>query len=168
MTDTVQLYTDKRADLLANLVLTRRRDVQVVSLGDKSEVGIDYLVRTTTPIAGLPANPYFGVQVRGTTKSLDNEVAANRFAKQVVREMTTGAPILAPIVLMVFSMEGDRGYWGWVMEPVGTGSRGPFLGAALQMEMREINNESLEDLFSQVTAWFEAVSKHLLRQKDAE
>lgn len=164
MTDTVQLYTDRRAALLAEVVLTRRKDVQVIPLGEKADVGIDFIVQITTPISGHPGNPSFGVRFHGTSKPLNDERAANRLANQVA-ETPARTPLLAPIVLMVFSMEDDRGYWGWLMEPVGIGSSGPSLQSVLRMEMREINNESLEDLFSQVISWFEAASKFLLRQK---
>jgi hypothetical protein len=102
-------YVSKRAELLANLVLTRRKDIRVLSLAHESDFGIDLLVHMTKPITGLPANPYFGVQVKGTDNSLD-ERDANAFGNQLVRRMNARASILTPIVLMVFSMENDRGY----------------------------------------------------------
>ena len=108
MTDSVADYVGQRAELLARLVLTRRKDVRVFPLGDESDVGLDFIAHTTTPISGLPANPYFGVQVKGTANALDDERTANRLANQFVRDVPAKAFILAPIVLMVFSMAGLR------------------------------------------------------------
>jgi hypothetical protein len=163
--DTVTHYTAQRAELLANLVLTRRKDVRILSLGDKDDVGIDLIAHLMTPIAGLTANPYFGVQVKGTSRPLEDERAANRLANQAVRGMTARAFILAPIVLMAFSMEGDKGYWGWVMEPLVNGPNRPSLARAERMDMKEINNRSLDGLFESVTSWFEAMEKVLLCNK---
>jgi|GEM_PF-3452296 len=162
---TVADYVAKRADLLAQVVLTRRKDVRVLPLGDKDDVGIDFFVHLMEPIAGLPVNPYFGIQVKGTSSPLEDEKAANRFATQVARGMAAQAFILAPIVLMVFSMAGDRGYWGWIMEPSTEGPNDPSLTRTERIHMTEIDDDSLEELFSRITAWFETMGEVLLRHQ---
>lgn len=115
------------------------------------------------PITELPVNPYFGIQVKGTANPLEDEKAANRLATQVARGMPARAFILAPIVLMVFSMAGDRGYWGWVMEPSTEGSNAPSLTRTERIHMTEINDDSLDELFSRITTWFEAMGEVLIR-----
>src|SRR5947209_19865728 len=143
MTNSVADYVGQRAELLARLVLTRRKDVRVFPLGDESDVGLDFIAHTTTPISGLPANPYFGVQVKGTANALDDERTANRLANQFVRDVPAKAFILAPIVLMVFSMEDDRGYWGWVMEPFVERPNTPSLRRTSRVVMTQFSPESL-------------------------
>lgn len=166
MSDTIQQYVEHRAELLANLVLTRKKNVHVLSLGEKADLGIDLIARIMKPISNLPANPYFGVQVKGTSSVLDDEHAANRFASQAVRAMTARAFILAPVVLMVFSMEGDRGYWGWVMQPFVGGSNSPALTYKSRPDMMIIDNKSIENLFSAVSEWFEAMGQVLQQNRE--
>jgi hypothetical protein len=166
MSNSVAEFVSQRAELLARVVLTRREDIRILMLDDKRDVGIDLIAHIMTANPGLPTNPYFGVQVKGTANPLDDKRAANRLANQLVRNFTAKAFILAPIILMIFSMEADRGYWGWIMEPLVDGPKSPSLHRAEKMEMTEINNESLDDLFSRVTSWFEAMGKVLVRHKD--
>jgi hypothetical protein len=166
MPKTIAAFVGQRAELLAQVVLTRRKDVHILALGEKADVGIDLIAHTMTPIPGLQANPYFGVQIKGTAKPLDDKNAANRMANLVVRSTTANAFILAPIILMIFSMEGDQGYWGWVMEPFVDGSNSPTLHRPVRMQMTEISSETLDDLVSRVISWFDAMGKILLRDEE--
>ena len=165
MPNSIAEFVAQRAELLAQVVLTRRKDVHILALGEKADVGIDLIAHTMTPISGLPVNPYFGVRVTGTAHPLDDKKAANRIANQIIRERTARAFILAPIVLMIFSMEGDRGYWGWVMEPLVDGPENPSLHRTTRVEMKEISSGSLDELFSAVISWFEAMGNVLLKEK---
>lgn len=164
--ETVEQYTEQRAHLLARLVLTRRKDLRVYSLNEAEDVGIDMIVHIAKEIPGLPANPYFGVQIKGTSSSLENEAAASRIGQQAARAVQARAFILAPIVLLVFSMEEDRGYWGWVMEPSVDGPQSPSLTRTDRMEMQRITKQSTESLVECVTAWFEAMGRVFLRGKE--
>lgn len=166
MSNSIAEFVGQRAELLAKVVLTRRKDIHILDLGEKADVGINLIAQIMTPIVGLPANPYFGVQVKGTANPLDDNKAANRMANHVVRDMTARAFLLTPIILMIFSMEGDQGYWGWVMEPFVDGPNNPSLHRTARMEMTEISNESLDDLCSKVISWFETMGNVLLRNKE--
>jgi len=164
MTTLAKNYTTQRAVTLANLVLTRRKDVRILTLEDGSEAGIELLAQFRSPTPGLPANPSFGVQVKGTSGPLNDERAANRFAKQVVRAVTpnqSAYALLAPMVLFVFSMEDDRGYWGWILKPTVDNEKGPSLQRVERMEMAEINADALDTLFESVSEWFSALGKVL-------
>ena len=165
-TETIQHYTGQRAELLAHLVLTRRKDIQILSLGEKEGVGTDLITHIMKPIAGTNVNPYFGVQLKGTSNPLADVRAANRYANHSCREQMASGFILAPIVLMLFSMEGDKGYWGWVMEPFVDEQKSPSLQRALRLDMKEINNKSLDLLFSKVYSWFEAMVGVVLKTKE--
>jgi hypothetical protein len=167
-TATTEDYVAKRAELLANLVLTRRKDIQVLPLDEKSDAGVDFLVRITKPTTNSPVNPYFGVIVKGTDVALEDEREAGRFANQVVRVVNAQAFLLAPLVVMVFSMEGDRGFWGWVMEPAVSGSNSPALNRPDRTKVTEVSPESLADLFSAVVAWFDAVGAVLSHHREAK
>ncbi len=127
-------------------------------LDEKADVGIDLFVRIMKPTSDLHITPSFGVQVHGRANRVDDKKAVNRTAAQAVREVHAKGFILAPIILMVFSMEGDRGYWSWVMEPSVHGENSPSLHRAERMEMTEISDESLDELFSRVIFWFEAMA----------
>ena len=102
MIDTVQHYTDQRAELLAHLVLISRKDIQLLDLGEKTNVGIDLIAHIMTPIQGTDVNPYFGVHVMGTSNPLADQRAANRFTHSH-RDQLASVFMLMPIVFMLFS-----------------------------------------------------------------
>src|SRR4051812_11435597 len=103
MSDSVQHYVDERAVLLAKLVLTRRKGVEVITTGDRFDIGLDLFVRVSKPVAGQFL-PSFGVQIIATSDPLGYEAAASRHANKRKPPSVKGS-FLFPIVVFLFSME---------------------------------------------------------------
>lgn len=156
MTDSISKMIGQRATLLAQVVLTRRKDVQIIPLQEKDDIGVDLIARILTPIHGEPISPSFAVQVKGTANPLD-EKTATRMANQLVRDMPAKSLLFSPLVLMIFSMEGDRGFWGWVMEPLTAGPNAPGITRPEKIAMAEITLDSLDELYSRVISWFKVM-----------
>jgi hypothetical protein len=165
--DSERQYTAQRAELLANLVLTRRKDLDVRRLGTMDDIGLDYIVRVAHQSPDSPINPYFGVQVRGTSKELPDERAAARLANHIRKDQTAGGFLLAPLLLMLFSMEDDQGYSGWLMEPI-EGEQGPSLERVQSMEMQKITTRTIDETVTKVISWFDATADVLLKHPSAK
>jgi hypothetical protein len=167
-TATVADYTAKRAELLAALVLTRREGARVVAFKDPQEDG--FLVQLPRPDEGAKKNqhlqPYFSVHVGGTNDRLDDE----RRAAAHVRGLWKGLSeegfgfFLAPVVFLLFSMEGDQGYFTWVLEPRVDREKGPSLTRVESPEMTRITKRSIEEVFDRVEEWFKATAVFFFRE----
>src|SRR6266540_3961081 len=120
-------YVAKRAKLLATLVLTRQKDVQPLDFQATTDIGVDLIV-TLSSIGeskfGPPVRPSLGVEIMGTDDPLETEAEATAYANQHREDRPSGF-FLGPIVLFLFSMDGDKGYFGWILEPKVSKSEGP-------------------------------------------
>src|SRR5436190_803186 len=123
MSDTIQSYIHERGELLAKLVLTRRKDIEVGDLGNL-DAGVDLFVRISRPLMGGEIKPHFGVTVKATDDSLPSEAAATAYINAHQDRPLRGV-FLFPIVLFLFSMDGDQGYYSWLFGPSVTGEYGP-------------------------------------------
>jgi hypothetical protein len=160
-------YVAKRAELLANLVLTRQKDVQVHRYQASADVGMDLIVQL--PSVGAAKSqlfrPCFGVVVMGTDDSLETEVEATAYANRHWEDRPTMSFFVAPIVLFLFSMDGDKGYFSWVLEPKVTKTEGPTLTRVSSFEMTKITKASTEAIFRESAVWVEAMFQLLIRDK---
>jgi hypothetical protein len=165
-TTVVEDYVAKRAELLANLVLTRQKGVVVFRFQDPEDAGM-HLLATLPSIGGvdtgLPVLPRIGVEVLGTEESLKTEADATAYVRKDRRDRQ--GFFLGPIVLLLFSMEGDAGYFGWIMEPRVSKSEGPTLTRVVAPAMTKITKTSTEVIFRESETWYAATVQLLLRDK---
>jgi len=167
VSDSINQYVAQRAELLANLVLTRRKDVEVIPLHQK-DVGIDLVARVRQPVMGGQVLPMFGVEVKGTVNPLADDEAATRFANARAKRRPSSGLFLFPIAIFLFSVEGDVGYYCWLLEPSVPRDRSPRLDRVSNLSMHKITKRSLDDMVQQVVAWFEAMGDLLSHQSSAE
>jgi hypothetical protein len=167
MDQSVKDYGVQRAELLANLVLTRRKDVRVYPVGEKYDIGIDLFVRVMIPVMDRQVLPTFGVQVKGTPHPLIDVQAATRHAKGITQTPLKGL-FLFPIVVFLFSMEGDKGYYSWLMEPSVSSEGSPTLERASTLDMTKIQKGSVDDIVQRVVEWFEAMGSFLLKNSQSK
>ena len=161
-------YVGKRAELLAQLVLTRRKDVEVIPVGEQFAAGIDLVVRIHHPVMKGQALPAFGVQVEGTTEPIPDEHRANEYANARVKHRKTKGFFLLPVVIFLFSMDGDVGYFGWLMKPEVSTETGPSLGRVESVEMVMIRKKTIDDMIAQTRSWFETMSDILTKDGAAK
>jgi hypothetical protein len=160
-------YVAKRAKLLATLVLTRQKDVRPVEFHAESDIGVDLIVALPSfgeGKSGEPIRSALGVEIMGTDDPLETEVEATAYANRHREDRPAGF-FLGPIVLFLFSMDGDKGYFSWIMEPK-IAKEGPTLTRAALFDMTKITKTSTEVIFRESAAWFEAMYQTLLRDKE--
>lgn len=148
-----------RAEALAKIFLTRRRDLDVLPVprSERTE-GFDFLVRVLSGNAA--GRPEFAVEVKGLRGGRATPSALHRLWKNAA---PTAARYL-PVVLFVFDVDAERGWWTWLNEPKAglydeanarsNGSRGansiPFPADPFE----ELNNDAVDDIVRQITAWY--------------
>jgi hypothetical protein len=161
-------YIARRADLLAQLILTRRKGVRILTFDDESDAGID-LIAQLPPLAGGghdgTIKSYVCVQVKGTSGALEDEAAAVEYIRKLWKPISEKTYFMAPVVFLLFSMEGDQGYFSWVMEPRVDREEGPSLTRVESPEMTRITRKSIDGMLDEVEKWFKAMSEVLLREK---
>lgn len=121
MTTSTAWVTEMRADALAKLSLTRRRDLSIFEVSrSTADMGYDLLVRVNGLAGALV--PEFGVEVKGTTRSLNG----GRFPAALRREVDVSRARLHEIVqdvglavcLFIFNIDTEDGVYTWLSEPV--------------------------------------------------
>jgi hypothetical protein len=168
VTDSIKEYVARRAELLTNLVLTKRKDVRILTIEGSKDVGVDFIVQVVNPIVGEKVFPGFGVQVKGTSQELPDEDAATKFAAKDWKLQSAKEFFLFPIVCFLFSMENDVGYYSWLLRPQVGKDASPGLIGVSPPEMKKITKRTADEIISQVSKWFEVMAEMLLNHASAK
>src|SRR5437667_11355747 len=117
MPATTEAFINNRATMLANVFLTRKPTIQV----NRLDVGHVQLLVSDLPEEAESVRS-FGVILWGTGKKLPNEEDATKYANSHWRGKTDAAHddlprFFIPILVLVFSVEEDLGYYAWAWEP---------------------------------------------------
>ncbi len=155
-------YVAKRAELLAQLVLTRRKGVGLLSFTEAADTGLGLVAQLPVPDLGhdRQIQPYLNVQVQGTEEPFEDDRSATACGK---RHWKPFSLFMAPAVFLLFSMEGDQGYFSWMLEPRVDDEKGPTLTWVENPEMTKITRKSIEHVFDRTEEWFKAMADILLR-----
>jgi hypothetical protein len=159
MNESVTDYVGQRAKLLASLVLTRRKDIRLITLDAPQDSGIDLLAQMTTPVMNGQVLPSFGIEVKGTGEPLIDEHSATKFANHSRKHWPFQGLFFLPIVVFLFSMEEDQGYFSWLMQPHVSKEDGPTLFRVASLEMKKITKKSVDSMIHQVEQWSEAMGE---------
>jgi hypothetical protein len=150
MKSDLRQFMAERANLLAFIYLTRREDVVVDRLAS-ADSGVDYLVTLT--LGGVPTGRMFGVQVKAQEGSVTSPRDLHSPGDLSSRDV---ADVPLPLCLFVFTMSDDRGYYGWLKEPVVASPRAPVLRLVDEVRWDDLDNDSLARIVGSVNAWYEA------------
>ena len=115
-----------------------------------------------------PILPRIGVEVMGTDEPLEVEDDATAYARRHWKERQGRGFSLLPIVLFLFSMEGDKGYYSWLLKPNVSNNGGPTLTPHFSPTMTKITKTAAEVIFREAETWYEAMVQLLLRDKTSE
>jgi hypothetical protein len=143
-------FLAERAELLAFVYLTRREDVIVNRLAS-ADSGVDFLVTLT--LGGVPTGRMFGVQVKAHEGSVASARELHSPGDLSLRDL---ADVPLPLCLFVFTMSDDRGYYGWLKEPVVGAPRAPMLRLVDEVSWDELNDAGLARIIGSVNAWYDA------------
>jgi len=155
-------YDSLRAEMLAHLVLTRRKDVYVVDLNNGPDLGIDLFVR----IGNKPSKavPCFGVQVLGTDDNLLSMQVANRYANRKWKHQRASGYFLFPVVVFLFSTSNDKGYFSWLVEPYTPPNEDPRLTPVEILEMTKLDKSAVDMILDRVLQWADGMEKMIERE----
>lgn len=160
MPATTEAFINNRATMLANVFLTRKPTTQV----NRLDLGhVQLLVNDLPPKTELVRS--FGVILWGTGKKLANEEDATKFANSHWCGGTDTAHddlphFFMPILVLVFSVEEDLGYYAWAWEPsFDSPPHSTTLRKPERLTCTKIHSDSLDKILSNVGAWYEAISR---------
>ena len=132
---------------------TTRPDLHVSSL--EEDGGLDLLVRITS--GGNGFQEFFGVALRGTTQRLSNEDEASRYLKPLFRKKAN-RPLphyTFPVIILLFSMPNDHGYYAWQVEPIVKDTSRPRLRLCDSPSCSLFNRAALDKIVERVAGWHE-------------
>jgi hypothetical protein len=154
----------RRSKLLANVVLTRRLNVEVHPF--ESIDGSPDLICTIRPephekISGfLP----FGVFVWGTSNELATEQDATKFARPKPAKFRKDTfTFLMPVIVLLFSMKKDEAYCAWVMEPCKDATK---LIHWTSLDFTLFDVKHLDSLIFRIKKWYERMQTTILANPD--
>ncbi len=173
-TTTDHVYAEERALLLARLVLSRRKDVQIITFESPGDAGLDLLIRVPKPgvklsVGGGPKSTTevsvlaeMGIQVKAASEPLEDEEAATEYANRDWEDTPSKALHLFPVILMLFSVEDDRGYFSWLMEPSPEDKPGALLSRVSTLDMKRITRDSIDAAINRSLAWYDSMVRLVL------
>jgi hypothetical protein len=104
---------------------------------------------------GLDCLRLFAVEAKGA-------VSAPRVGRSIKcpvlfsnRERTVLKDIPFPVCLFFFTMEDDKGYYGWIKEPVVVPAHTPPLLMSNPSELKPLTNEELGRILSRIKKWYD-------------
>jgi hypothetical protein len=148
MSDPQPWFVAERAEHLAMMHLTRRDDLRVMPR--PGGCGIDLLV--TIMRDGIFSGRQFGVVIKAR---MGGHKPPRMDARTVAREREHFRDVPFPVVMLFFSLDTDRGYCRWIVEPAGDDAA-PMLEMPEQMLMWEMHPSSLDVIVERVNAWYDA------------
>ena len=104
-----------RSELLAQVALTRRLNIDVFNMDMGGEMGIDFLCSIRDP--SLPAFLPFGVLVWGTSDPLDTPEDLAKQVRGRRKKLDQRTRYFIPVIVLLFSMHNDREFYTWLVEP---------------------------------------------------
>jgi hypothetical protein len=156
----------RRTELLANVFLTRRLNIEVHAFGTNGENPDLICTIRPDPDEVLHGFLPFGVFIMGTDKELANEQEATRFARSHHSKIKPETFVM-PVIALLFSMKKDEGYFTWVVEPVRDSIK---LKYVTNPEFRNFDAKQLDKMISQIKKWYQrmqsTVHEHELAATD--
>lgn len=155
MTRQEQLAED-RAEAMAYLLLTARRDLDVLTqTKDGLRPLYDFVATLTGRGRGLRQ---FVVEVASAVEISTPAVANQRFASKM-RALAKAGPYPFPALFFAFSMRDDRGYTAWVSEPGVDGE----LVLHTRPAFHPLDPAALDEIVKSVDTWYDRRYNSVLR-----
>jgi hypothetical protein len=164
MNETENKYLVNRAETLAREFLTRRPEV-IIHPFDYND--LDFVV-TLSPSTSLkiPGFSPFGVIVWGTNKSVSSKTAASSFAtrqwKNEDDRSKSSHTYFLPVVVLLYSVKDDVGYYAWISEPQFSNDGPPKLIPNEHLDCTLIMRNSLDNIVQKVAEWYTRLATVIL------
>ena len=146
---TLQSLIEHRARILAMVQFTSRFDLQVNDFPEES--GLDLLVRIVSDGPGY--QKFFGVQLKSTNTPLPDAERATGYLGKTKLVGKQSPKYSFPVIVLLFSMADDKGYFAWTIEPLLNRSGEPKLKVHEHLSFAPFNRSSLETIVNRVNEW---------------
>jgi hypothetical protein len=104
----------------------------------------------------------FGVILRATSDPLANERAAEMHINSRFRVPKSAVRYPFPVLVLLFSMQSDNGYYAWRMEP-DLSQAAPILFLNERLACEKTSRAGLDSLVEKVRSWYEAYYQQVVR-----
>jgi hypothetical protein len=149
-------FLEQRALSLATVLLTRHPEVTVLS--EARDVGYDLEVRITSE--GVFRGRIFAIELKARRAINDIGTRTDpmhvRLKDPLRRTLTEGMKRLKdlpfPLLYMVFAMDTDRAFFGWLREPDATTAK---LGTPSVGVAESWSDDTHRQIVERVNAWYE-------------
>lgn len=160
MTKEQSFMIEHRTQALTTVFLTGRNNIEVISLPDLGE--LDMLCRIVSQ-GGQDEMP-FGVIQKATSEALANERLAEMYLNSRFRGLKTPKRYPFPVLIVLFSMQSDDGYYSWKMEPdISEGV--PVLIPNERLTCERATKTGLDSVIEKIRTWYSAYYNHTLRMR---
>ncbi len=145
-------YIGQRAESLAVMYLTRRDDL-IVSAAQQDS-GLDFLV--TIKKSNGYSGRIFGIEVKATTST--NNLIPNNDNIHLIQNFDFNFlfEFPFPICLFYFTLDNDKGFYKWILEPAIEGQEYPKLRFNESHELKKITDEEIDSIILMVNQWYDS------------
>jgi hypothetical protein len=167
MNENMSTFVDSRAETLAREFLTRRPDV-VVHAFEADDLD---LICSIDPPKNVRIQGFmpFGVVITGTDKTIPTDQLASHMAttRWVDRLKKSGAKphFFIPVILLMFSVTRDVGFYSWVSEPHFLQDGAPKLIVNEALDSARIHRNSLDRIVQVIQKWYSQMESTLILQR---
>src|SRR5712692_9048160 len=146
----------KRSELLARVVLTRRLNIDVHPFSDSPDAGID-LICTIRPDPDDKVQGFFpfAVIVWGTAKELTTEDEATKYARSRKKMHKHKAEFFMPVIVLLFSMQKDEGYFSWLVKPSKESNK---LLHLRELDFTLFDSRQLDRMVNSIKKWYQRMT----------
>jgi hypothetical protein len=148
---------ERRSELLAKVVLTRRLDIDVFEFDAGGEMGLDLLcsVRSET----VPGFLTFGALVWGTADQLETPEDVAKQVRARKKKLAKRTRYFIPVIVLLFSMHKDEAYFSWLVEPrEDTGQ----LVEVADLDFQPFDVKQLDRMTRRITNWYRRLATTVL------
>ncbi len=160
MTRTQSFMIEHRTQALTTVFLTGRNNVDVIPLRDLG--GLSMICRILTHDEDMEM--VFGVIHGGTSEPLAGERAAEKLLNSRLRASKAARQYPFPVLVLLFSMQSDDGFFAWRMEPdVSQGV--PILMLNERLTCEKATRTGLDDVVERIRSWYALYYDKLVQVK---
>jgi hypothetical protein len=151
METTAPWYIEKRAESLAIVYLTRRDDLIISQ--PTLDKGLDFLITITKD--GISSGRLFGVEVKATvsTSGLIQHNDIIKLKTNINTYFFRDFPF--PVCLFFFTLDNDKAYYKWILEPNINESNNVCLIFNENKELKKLDDKEIANIISRVNSWYD-------------
>ncbi|MHC5541121.1 DUF4365 domain-containing protein [Singulisphaera rosea] len=145
----------RRSEAMAQVFLTGSLNVEV--FGVDHLLDIDQIAKITSESR---LQRLFGVIVKGTSLSLPDARTADAHLGADFRKRRQISSLSMPVIILLFSMKEDVGYYAWQAEPVLADSA-PKLRIHERFTCQLADDSALNTITSKIDRWYDSFEEKL-------